>query len=378
MNVGGSLRRLLTIRGAALARAATHVIPFVLAAFVVVEWNGIPTQDRDTRAYYSAATAPDHTAVYDPLPPPGPHEFTGVWHYLYPPPLAALLSFLPSIHYRTFDRLWLIANTGSLVLLGFLLSIIANGRVDLSSASSWTTAVIFTPGALLSVHFGNIEPMIIALVAAGLAFPRWGGFTIGCAAAFKVNPVWPLGFMLLRRPAAVLPGLLLAAAFCAAVCLAAYGLAGTSVLVTTWIDRVLPSVSQGQFWGESLRGLASGEVRLQDYFGNLSISFLPVQIAVLSGWQYEGGDLPTAIRMFLFVFGTAVPVCVGWLTRHRSLQVQAAAVFAAALFSAPIVRPYTLPVVLLVVAAVRAERRGPDHLTVEQRAPDDVMTPPLR
>lgn len=40
-----------------LARAAVRVTPFAMVAFVAIEWNGIPGQDRDTLAYHEAAAA---------------------------------------------------------------------------------------------------------------------------------------------------------------------------------------------------------------------------------------------------------------------------------------------------------------------------------
>ena len=98
------------------------------------------------------------------------------------------------------------------------------------------------------------------------------------------------------------------------------------------------------------------------YNSNLSLSFLPVQVAVLNGWRYEGGDLPGYVRHYLTAVALLGPLVAAWFTRHRSATLQTAVVFAAALFSAPIVRPYVLSVLLLVLAAARAER-GRDPIT---------------
>jgi hypothetical protein len=45
------------------------------------------------------------------------------------------------------------------------------------------------------------------------------------------------------------------------------------------------------------------------------------------------------------------------MTRRRSLNVQAAAVLATALFAAPIARPYGLPALFLLRAAIHEEQR---------------------
>jgi hypothetical protein len=116
-------------------------------------------------------------------------------------------------------------------------------------------------------------------------------------------------------------------------------------------------LAQGQFWGESLRSLRTGGWHPVHYFDNLSLSFLPVQLAVLNGWGYDGGPLPGGIRAWLTGVSIIGPTLAAWLTRRRSPTAQAAIVFAAALFSGPIVRPYVLPALLLVLAAVRGERR---------------------
>src|SRR5690606_18562126 len=94
------------------------------------------------------------------------------------------------------------------------------------------------------------------------------------------------------------------------------------------------------------------------YTSNLSLSFLPVQLAVLNGWWgYAGGELPGMVRFYLTAVAILGPLLAAWLTRHRGATLQAAVVFAAAVFAAPIVRPYVLPVLLLVLAAVRHEQR---------------------
>jgi hypothetical protein len=181
---------------------------------------------------------------------------------------------------------------------------------------------------------------------------------VGLAAAFKVTPVWPLLTLVARRPRRTLPGMTAAVALCGGACLWVFGARGTVDLVVQWITDIMPTVAQGQFWGESFSNLQAGQLRFVDFLGNLSVSFAPVQMAVLWGWwDYDGGPLPGSVRGYLTAVAIGVPLVTAWLTRRRSPSVQAAVVLAAALFAAPIVRPYALPVLLLVLATVRQERR---------------------
>jgi hypothetical protein len=358
--VDGPLRQ----RWRRLARAATHITPVAILVFLAVEWNGIPGQDRDTIAYHhAAASARADGAIYERKPPPGPHELTDWRLYLYPPPLAALLSFLPETTYRTFDRGWLVLNLLAFWILAAALGRLAAGAWSVSSTARWGAAAFFFPGTLLAIHYGNMEVILLALVAVGLALPATAGLTVGLAAAFKVTPVWPLLTLAARRPRRALPGLAAAVALCGGACLWVFGARGTVDLVVQWITDIMPTVVQGQFWGESFSNLQAGQLRFVDFLGNLSVSFAPVQIAALSGWwDYDGGPLPGSVRGYLTAVAIGVPLVAAWLTRRRSPNVQAAVVLAAALFAAPIVRPYALPVLLLVLATVRQERRDAGDL----------------
>jgi hypothetical protein len=344
-----------------LGIAAIRVVPAALVlAVVVVHWQALPRFPRDTLAYFQAgAAAAEGAGIYDPVPPAGPHEFRGVddFHYLYPPPLAAMVSPAAGVGYRTFDRLWLILDLLAFGVLAAALARIAWGAWTFDGTTRWAAAVV-VPGPLLAIHFGNIELLVLALAALGLAVPRSAGFTLGLGAAFKVTPVWPLVALLIRRPRTIAPGVAAAMALAAGACLVVFGGSGTWALTAQWATQVMPTAGQGQFWGGSLAALQRGDLRPLDYLANLSPSFLPVQVAVLSGWwDYQGGPLPGAVRAYLTAMAIAAPLLVGWLTRRRSPNVQAAAVLVAALFGAPITRPYALPALFLLLATVRQERR---------------------
>jgi hypothetical protein len=349
----------ITRRG--LWSAAIRIVPAALVLVVIsVHWGDRSDLPRDTFAYHQAAVAAAVGAgIYDPVPPPGPHEFRGIgdFHYLYPPPLAALLAPFSALSYRAFDRLWLLLDLLAFWVLAAALGKIARGSWSFDGTTRWAAAVV-VPGPLLAIHFGNIELLVLALVTLGLALPRWAGFTLGLGAAFKVTPVWALFTLLLRRPPRIARGLAAAVVLAGGACLAVFGLAGTAALVTQWVTHVMPALSQGQFWGGSLAAIQQGGLLPRDYFANLSPSFLPVQLAVISGWwDYQGGPLPGPVRAYLTAFAIGAPALTGWLTSRRSPNVQAAAVLVAALFAAPIARPYGLPALLLLLATVRQERR---------------------
>jgi hypothetical protein len=356
--VTARFRLLSAARAERLARAASHVVPVALVVFVGVEWNGIPGQVRDTAAYHhAAAAAAGGGPLYDGLQA-GPLEIPGEWPYIYPPPFAALLSLLPEFGYRTFDRLWLIANLIAFWLLAGCLARLARGRWSVRGTARWGGALFFMPGTLLAIHFGNIDLMLLAVAAVAAVLPGTAGFGLGMAAAVKVVAGWPLLAMAVRRPAVALPGFAAAAAVCIAASAAVFGIGQTVDLTLAWVRDVMPTLAQGQFWGESLDGLKAGGLSPWQYTGNLSLSFLPVQLAVLGGWDYSGGPLPAPVRLYLTGVAMLAPVTAAWLTRRHAVEFQMAVVLAAALLAAPIVRPYVLPVLLLVLAAWRSHKRA--------------------
>jgi hypothetical protein len=350
--------RLSAARAERLARAASHVVPVALVVFVgVLEWNGIPGQVRDTAAYHHAArAAAGGGPLYVELRA-GPLEIPGEFPYVYPPSFAALLSLLPEFGYRTFDRLWLIAN---LVAFWHLAGLgrLARGRWSVRGAARWGVTLFFMPWTLLAIHFGNIDLMLLAVAAVAAVLPRTAGFGLGMAAAVKVVAGWPLLAMAVRRPGVALPGFAAAAAVCIAASAAVFGIGQTVDLTLAWVRDVMPTLAQGQFWGESLDGLKAGGLSPWQYTGNLSLSFLPVQLAVLGGWDYSGGPLPAPVRLYLTGVAILAPVTAAWQTRRHAVEFQMAVVLAAALLAAPIVRPYVLPVLLLVLAAWRSHKRA--------------------
>lgn len=334
----------------ALGRAARHVVPIATVVLVAIEWNGIPSQPfRDSLAYQQGASyAQSDQSLYVPLPAPGPHSFVG-WPYIYPPPLAALLSPFPPVSYQTFDRIWLLLNVVAFWAFAASLGRIQTGRWSLGATLTWGAGLFFVPGSLFAIHFANVEPVIWALVGTAFAAPATAGLLLTLAASIKITPAWPLLALATRRPRPVVLQAGIGSLLLLAVCVGVFGVDQLVSQSFTWWSRILPSVAQGQFWGGSLPQLRQGVGPL-DILGNLSLSFAPIQLAVLSGWDYDGGVLPAPVRFYLTTVGVAAPILVLWLTRAKPPREQAALVLVAAAFAAPIVRTYVLPLILLPLA----------------------------
>lgn len=338
-----------------------RVVPFAMVVLVALEWNGIRGQPaRDSLAYHQAAAdARANGPLYDPPSDPGPHSFVGRWPYLYPPPLAALVSLFPQVSYRTFDRIWLLLNFTSFWVFAASLGRIQVGRWSRHAALTWGAGLFLIPGSVLAIHFANVEPVVWALVGLAFAVPATTGLLLVLAASFKLTPAWALLSLATRRPRWVVPQAILGTALLSILCVGVVGAGRFLSDSLTWWTRVLPPLTQGQFWGGSLAVLRQGIGPL-DILGNLSLSFVPIQLAVLAGWDYQGGLLPLGLRLYLTAVGILTPLLVLWRTRRMPALEQAAFVLVSAALAAPIVRPYVLPLALLPLALwVSRKPRGP-------------------
>lgn len=164
------------------------------------------------------------------------------------------------------------------------------------------------------------------------------GLALGLAAALKVLTGWGLLFAL--RGPHVWRGAALAVLAGIAVMLAGLGPDGAVAESVTWLRDVVPVLGQGEFWradtdwsvaGVPIPGLAPG---------NLSLSFLPVQLLV------GGPPLPGAARVWLTVSSVGSPLLAGWMLRRRPLEQQVAGVLAAAVLFSPICRLNYLPMLV--------------------------------
>jgi hypothetical protein len=111
-----------------------------------------------------------------------------------------------------------------------------------------------------------------------------------------------------------------------------------------WFHYALPTAGQG-FW----KGW------------NLSLSFAGLRLAETLGWEYQPGPLPAMARLYLATAGFGAPLLAGWLTRRRDDRVQLAAVIVACVAFSPVWWVNNVFPVLLLPAALVAERAGRGH-----------------
>ncbi len=314
---------------------------------------------RDTVAYHQAAQNIDAgRSMYDPLPPKGPHRWEGVYHYLYPPQFAATLSILPRTSAVGFARVWFLVLFAAYWIFAAALCRIATGQVTLYGVLGAGALTAFTPGALLSLNFGQADALVWAAVALAFAFPVAAGAAFGIAALLKLYAVWAVLAAAFRkdwrtvRQAAVL---VVCATALAALVLGPERFVAESRI---WLLNVLPTVGQGQFEG----GTVSGQlIRWLDlpvlYPMNLSLPLIPVR---LLGYGTDGAELPALARAYLVLAGVATPLTVAWLGRKWPVEFHYLAVLAAALSFSPLCRPSylvaLLPAAALIVKQYRARR----------------------
>ena len=322
-------------------------LAFWLALWLPARWDNVGS---DTVAYVHAAEAVQQDAtMYDPLPPKGPHDL-GIY-YLYPPFLAAALSFVRQ-GAREIHNLLLVLNTLAVLGISFILPRIA-GR-------SWkwgfplAAAMAFNVPLLVTIDIGNIEPLVNFLSLASIvAAPAASAALLVVATALKVNPLWPLAVVVVRGGSSAHAGAIVAAMLVLIVTVVAVG-AGDLVLETiVWLESVAPTLAQGQF--ASAGAVIFGHSFGPNFFtGNISPVFAPLFAFPRPA---PGVELHTAARTYLAVMQFGIPLLVAWLTRRQPWRYQAGYVLCAALVSAPILRLSQLHV-LLVLPALLLRRRS--------------------
>lgn len=330
-----------------------RVFPFLLLLVFVPQQWARTDPDRDSVAYYLAAErVEDGRSMYEPFPPPGPHV-PEVGAYLYPPFLGAAAALLPELSWPAFARAWLLLVLAAFVVFAAALSHLATGRVTADGTLVAIAALALTPGVLHALNMGQADVLVWAFVGLALAFPAWRGAGFAAGAMTKVFPFWALLAAALRQPRRVIPGATAAIAGGTLIAVAALGPAGFLAECERWFRHVAPSLAQGQF------GEHYATVSLILPFGlgafplpilappNISLSFAPIGIArALGWWEYDGGTLPTALRVYLTTVAIAAPLAAASLFRARPPVAQCALILIASVAFAPVFRLTYLPVVI--------------------------------
>jgi hypothetical protein len=338
---------------------ALALIPAMHLAVLVPELWRAADEPRDFMAYTLAAERVRvDQPLYEPVPP-GPHVPGEGRPYLYPPFLAAIAALIP-LSGIALSRFALLAGVLCFWVYAACLARVAAGKITAYGVLLWgalLTAGIFP---LSTLWVGQIDSLIWALFGIALAFPLARGFGFAAAAMTKPFAVWPLALALWRerRPVAVGAGL----AITIAVCLAALAMGPVSLVRASleWLTDIYPTLAQGQF--AYIAYDVTGNETLNHVLsylghGNLSLGFLPLQLAHAAGWKLAEPWLPWWARVYLTTVGLAAPIIALWGTRHRAPELRYAAVMSAAILFGPIFRATYAPILYSLAAAWIADRR---------------------
>jgi hypothetical protein len=335
------------------------LIPAMHLVVLVPELWRAADEPRDFLAYTLAAErVRADERLYEPVEP-GPHVPGEGRPYLYPPFLAAITALIP-LSGIALSRFALLAGVFSFWVYAACLARVAEGTMTTYGVLLWgalLTAGIFP---LSTLWVGQIDSLIWALFGIALAFPLARGFGFAAAAMTKPFAVWPLGLALWRerRPVAIGAGL----AITVAVGLAALAMGPVALVRASleWLTHIYPTLSQGQF--AYIAYDVTGNETLNHALsylghGNLSLGFLPLQLAHVAGWEFAGPELPAWARVYLTTVGVAAPMITLWATRHRAPELRYAAIMSAAVLFGPIFRVTYAPILYALAAAWIADQR---------------------
>ena len=325
------------------------IFPLLFAASLGIQVSRTDA-GRDAAILWVGAVNPDlGRSIYHPLPEPGVFQQQSVYNY--PPPLAAALRPLARLGYRRFAVVW------QLVLaIGFWVFAAACGRIwsgtwALRPALMAGALVFFVPGVIHSWNMANADVLVWAVVAWALAtHGSERGAALASGTALKVLPVWGLLWALRERR--VWRGALAATLVALAVMLLGLGVSGAWRESVTWLTRVAPSLSQGEFWKANTSWSFAGHSIPDLSPGNLSLSFLPVQL-----FANPDTPLPGFVRAWLLFASIGGPLLVGFLLRKKSYQI--AAVIAASVVLSPICRLNYVPLLVPCALAFLRGRKEP-------------------
>jgi hypothetical protein len=342
-----------------LLLAVLALIPALHLLVLVPElWRGAD-EPRDYTAYIvGAERVRAGDPLYDPVPP-GPHVPGESVLYLYPPFLAAIAALVP-LSGIALARFILLAGVLCFWVYAACLDRVAAGRTTAYGVLLWGALLTAGIAPLGALWVGQIDSFIWALFGIALAFPLARGFALAAAAMTKPFAVWPLGLALWRERRPVAAGAM--AAVLAGVGLSALAM-GPARLVgasLAWLTDVYPALAQGQLAYSVAEVTGSETVNQVLGFlgtGNLSLGFLPLQLAHAAGWDFAGPELPVWARVYLTTVGLAAPIAALWLTRRRTPELRYAAVMCAAVLFGPIFRATYAPILYALAAAWIGERR---------------------
>lgn len=299
--------------------------------------------DRDMPVYYQAAQAiNENRPIYHLQPDYGPGHFPQSL-YIYPPPFAAVIAPLGKLSFLQFNQIWFCLILLSFWLFAYCLAILA-GNGSWRGVLIWGLIAGLFPGTYTAIGLGQVDPMLWALFAAGLAgLARSSVWAL--ASLIKIFYAWPLladtaGVIhqgdvkvLLRKfaPAVIILGALILYGGC--VC-------GWQSYVI-WIRDVLPTLSQGNFKHD-----------------NVSLSFAVLRAARALGWNYAGGPLTWLPHLWLSAASIGAPLLAWWFLRRYDTQIKYASMMSASVLFAPVCWTCYLPLLLPLVALMFRDKQA--------------------
>lgn len=340
-----------------LVAAGLACLAFEIALISVAAGRPPDPKSDAAQFWFQSERIRNDEALYTPLPDFGPDYMAeGVIDAAKPFPIerfspylplpAAVSALLPRTSLASFQvglRIVLVA-----ALLGFaaVLSVLSFGRVSIVGMMGWFGLLHFSPGVVLAMRIGNIEPVLWLLFALAVAFPRFLGPGLTTMAAVKPFALWPLLAGAWRnegtRRAAVL-----AAAGIVVVCLLALGPADLLATAAAWLRLVPRYMGQGTFAA-----------------GNISVSFGVLRVAYATHlWHYQGGPIASVwARGWLTGASVAAPLLAAWLSRRLPLRWAICWVMLAALLFSPLCWDFYLTIGWVPLAMLwrrRAQRASP-------------------
>ena len=272
-----------------------------------------PDDGLDFRIYQRAAAravqglTPYESCAHAPEAPPG--------CLLYPPPFAAAIAPAGRLSPATFQKgAYLVLLVAFWAYAAGLVKL-ARGQVRLSETLIAGVALFVTPGLNITMSLGNLDVVVWALVAWGLATEAALPLLV-VAAAFKIWPAVALAVLVVARPARVRP-VVLTAMFLFAATVAVLGLSS----FRDWRELAVP-------------GLQAGTLRAT----NVSV------VAVLGRL---GIAMPTPLQTVLPI---AAALAIWVALRKQSERLRASLCGVAAMICAPICWWKYAPILLIPLA----------------------------
>jgi hypothetical protein len=192
----------------------------------------------------------------------GPNSGIGYpMEYRYPPATYLLLYPLKYFSLRVAGVLWMFGAWAT-AIASVSLAIRSRG-LRFNRAAILASSVFLLAYVVLAVHYGNVQPFVIAWLLAALALsethPKWSGALLALAVTFKIWPIMFLPWFFRKSRRSALPPFAIAFLALWLFPIAIFGLTGYRSLLQDWyaaVHRMGTTYSEFYYFpSQSLRGL---------------------------------------------------------------------------------------------------------------------------